>query len=164
MKTSPVTITPAKGRTLTYDPETGHFSSAGKRRGWKNDLRGYRKILFEGKRFSEHRLAWFFFYGKWPDEEIDHKNLIKYDNRIINLREASRSENQRNTLSRKGTTSSYKGVSWKKTAMKWEVFITVDGKNRWLGYFENEIDAAAAFNKEAEKNYGEFANLNNFSK
>ena len=51
----------------------------------------YRYVTINRKRYCEHRLAWLYVYGKWPEDMVDHINGIKDDNRIENLREATRS-------------------------------------------------------------------------
>lgn len=92
---------------------------------------------------------------------IDHINHNTLDNRKTNLRICTNAENQRN--SRKhfdGITSKYKGVSWKKHAKKFVAKIRYCGKDKHLGYFDNELDAAIAYNNAAIKYYGEYAKLN----
>jgi hypothetical protein len=67
-------------------------------------------------------------------------------------------QNRRKT-SRK-TSSRYIGVSFHKKKGKWMAVIGYKGKNVWLGRFDNEIDAAKAYDAAAKKYYGEFARLN----
>ena len=65
-----------------------------------------------------------------------------------------------NRKSRKNSTSKYKGVSWYKRTNKWRAIITVNGKNKYLGYFTSETETAAVYDLHARKHFGEFANLN----
>lgn len=94
---------------------------------------------------------------------IDHINHNGLDNQKNNLRICTNADNQKN---KKGNgTSSYLGVSkytYKNgtTNKKWIATIKHNGKYKYLGIFENEIDAAKSYNKAALEYHGEFANLN----
>ncbi len=94
-------------------------------------------------------------------DHIDHDGL---NNQRLNLRHCTGSENQMNRNLKSGLagtyTSSYKGVSWHKAANKWYASIRYDGRQRSLGVYVNEIEAAIAYNKEASQRFGEFAFLN----
>jgi len=153
--------------TLDYDPESGIFR-------WKvaKGLRvkvgdiagtlhpnGYRYIKINGKRYLEHRLAWLYVHGEWPEDMIDHINGIKDDNRIENLRESTRSENGMNRSKQINNTSGYKGVTWNKAAQKWHTQIMINNKQKYLGYFDSPEEAYAAYCKAAEELHGEFANI-----
>lgn len=88
-----------------------------------------------------------------PEElEVDHINGDKLDNRKENLRLCTRTENRRNSRAQ----NKFKGVVWHKQKNKW--MSTIKGK--FLGYFDNDLDAAKAYNEAAKKEYGEFAWLN----
>lgn len=100
---------------------------------------------------------------------VDHKDGNKLNNRRSNLRICTRAENNRNVRkikSRKRAKifSKYKGVYWVKRSGKWAAQIRVDGKQRHLGYFDCEHDAAQMYNRAAKKYFGEFASLNIISK
>ena len=106
-----------------------------------------------------HRLI----IGAGPTDVADHVNGNGLDNRRINLRMATRSQNSANRagdVRKAGTTSVYKGVSWNKTKQKWVAYIHVNGKTRSIGYFVDELDAAIAYDKAASATWGEFARLN----
>ena len=60
---------------------------------------GYGRVKINGKSVLAHRLAWALHYGEWPDGAIDHINGIKTDNRLCNLRLATRAQNQQNRSS-----------------------------------------------------------------
>lgn len=84
--------------------------------------------------------------------DVDHINRNKLDNRRSNLRIVSRQENMRNLVKqKKKCSSSYIGVSLAKQLGKWESSITVNNKRKILGYFSSEIEAAIAYNIEAER-------------
>lgn len=101
---------------------------------------GYRSICIEGRRYYAHRLAWLITLGDWPEEDIDHVNGNRLDNSIRNLRAATRGENHQN---RGG--SSYTGASWHSKAGKWRATIVVGGKQKHLGYYSSQEDAASAY-------------------
>lgn len=89
-------------------------------------------------------------------EFTDHVNGDKLDNRRENLRIASNSENQRNRGKPSNNTSSYKGVSWHRSAGKWQAQIMVNGKSMYLGLFTTPEAAHEAYTATAEKLHGEF--------
>ncbi len=92
---------------------------------------------------------------------VDHKNLNTLDNTRTNLRLATRSQNQYNRKKIKSKTSSrFVGVCFHKKHKKWYAFIRYESKLLWLGAFDNEIDAAKAYDAAAKKYHGEFARLN----
>ena len=93
-----------------------------------------------------------------PKSSIDHKNRDKTDNRKKNLRVCSQSQNLVNRGMLSNNTSGYRGVS--KSHGKWTSMLGVDGKNIYLGTFEDIVDAAKAYNDKAKELYGEFAELN----
>lgn len=158
---------------LSYDPATGDFTwrvtrkwarhVAGDKAGYVNRVTGYRYITIERKNYYEHRLAWYFMTGKWP-HQIDHINRDKLDNRFSNLREVDRYRNMRNQSLRKDTKSGYKGVVWHKRNQHWQAQLSyrVDGKlqTKYLGSFQDPLDAAKAYDKAAVEVFGEHACTN----
>ena len=106
---------------------------------------GYIRGRFLNKRYFEHRLIWFYHYGKWPKEFLDHINRVRDDNRIENLREVNRSQNGHNTVSKPGSSSKYPGVGWHKNRNKWISRIRINGKLHHLGYYDKESDAADTY-------------------
>lgn len=94
-------LTQAKLKSLiNYNPATGEFSRAGYAKCGTLTYQGYVSIQVAGKRYYAHRLAWFYMTGVWPENEIDHKNRVRDDNRWENLREATRSIQMRNRSDR----------------------------------------------------------------
>ena len=75
--------------------------------------------------------------------QIDHVNGNGLDNRKENLRIVTNRENGQNR--HEITSSKYNGVRWHKASSKWEAQIKFNGKNRYLGVFDNELDAATAY-------------------
>jgi hypothetical protein len=151
---------------LSYDPLTGvflwkvakkHGGCVGDVAGSKNS-QGYIVIGADGKHYKAHRLAWLYHYGEIP-KEIDHANLDKSDNRISNLRPATRSQNRSNIRAYKNSASGQKGVSPHGMTGKWQAVISIGGKQNYLGLFERQEDAAAAYSKAAIQLYGSFARV-----
>ena len=91
----------------------------------------------------------------------DHVNHTGLDNRKVNLRPATVSQNLCNRPKRKSKTrSKYKGLEWDKTQRKWKVRIQLAGRKKYIGSFANEIDAARAYDEAARQLHGDFASLN----
>lgn len=90
---------------------------------------------------------------------IDHRNREGLDNRKSNLRIATRSQNNCNRKQIQGS-SKYRGVCYVKSRKKWRVAISYNGTYKHLGFFENEEDAARAYDEAAKIYHGEFATLN----
>lgn len=92
--------------------------------------------------------------------EVDHKNGDTLCNLKSNLRLATRKQNSQNRKIGNGNTSGYKGVTWYKSSKKWRSQIQINGKKVSLGYFDDIIDAAKAYDICAKTHFGEFARLN----
>jgi hypothetical protein len=148
---------------LSYDPGTGILR-------WKTkparnvaigdeagclDYRGYRYVRLDRRLFLAHRVAWALLYGAWPDGDLDHANLDKGDNRIVNLRLAPRRHNQANTPSRKPGLP--KGSYRLKGRRRWYSQIKTVGGLKRLGSFAAATEAAAAFEREHKRIHGAFS-------
>ena len=90
----------------------------------------YMIIGLAGKQYKAHRLAWLWYYGCMPEEDIDHINLDTLDNRIANLRLSVDKLNHKNRSQYVSNKSGVTGVSWNSRTNKWsaEAQVTVDGK------------------------------------
>lgn len=140
---------------LSYNPETGQFVWRVSRRPSHKagDLAGsvsgagYLLIGVEGFQYRAHRLAFFYMTGRWPQELIDHVNHDRKDNRFLNLREATRVQNNHNTIVKRGDAkhTSFRGVEWHKRDQKWFSRITVNKKRIMLGYFKTAEAAYDAY-------------------
>lgn len=121
--------------------------------GTLNVSTGYLEMIVGGKKYQAHRVAWLLHYGKWPDGFIDHANGIRTDNRIVNISDVSRRQNQMNTKMNSKNTSGVVGVVWRGKPQRWEASITVKGKKIHIGNFADIADASAA-RKAAEREHG----------
>lgn len=118
----------------------------------------YRLVYIDNKSYRAHRLAWLYMTGKWPTNDIDHKNGNSLDNRWSNLREATNSQNAMNSRRRSDNTSGVTGVYWNTSANKWQAYITPEGKKTlYLGVFATLAAAKNARAEAANKYFGEFA-------
>ena len=140
-----------------YDENTGVFSKIGSTDKVGFNEAGYTRIEINGKAYYAHRLAWLYVYGEMPKLHLDHINCDKSDNRICNLREATRFENLRNTGKNIKNTSGAKNVYLHKPTGKWQVRIALDGKSKHLGLFD-DLELADLVAAEARSKYhGQFA-------
>jgi len=149
---------------LNYEPETGLFtwkvSRGSAKKGWiagKSDKDGYVRIGMLRKTYPAHRLVWLFVHGRWPSELIDHINGIPDDNRLCNLREASKSENGMNRKLGANNTSGHLGVIWSKHSSRWLVRVKVLGAVTDFGSYKDIELAALVASEVREKYFGEFA-------
>ena len=94
------------------------------------------------------------------ENQIDHKDRDRLNNRKSNFRFCTNAENTRNRKKPITNTSGFKGVSWVKRDKKWRAAITINKKWIHLGVFKDKAEAAKAYNKAALKHHGEFAHLN----
>ncbi|CAB4241124.1 HNH nuclease [uncultured Caudovirales phage] len=137
---------------LHYDPLTGIFTwriyrspvaRVGDTAGTL-DSHGHRQIGVQRKLYGAHRLAWFYVYGVWPKNDIDHMNRIKDDNRIKNLRDVPTALNCQNAVdARSNSKSKLLGVHRKRYSFIAQ--IAVGGKKIHLGSFKTAEDAHAAY-------------------
>lgn len=141
---------------LSYDPETGHLTwafrhgvvtgwnkiNAGKRAGVQRKD-GYRVVHIQKKQWLEHHVIWVIVHGRLPLLQIDHRNGVRGDNRLVNLRECTNGENQQNTALRSNNTSGYKGVH--SCRGRWSASIQHRNKVHHLGYFDDPREAHLAY-------------------
>lgn len=142
---------------LHYNPYTGIFKWRNKKGKVKRkDVAGstnnneYTRIVIDYKFYQAHRLAWLYMYGYFPENDIDHIDRIRNNNRINNLREVSRQCNMRNSGNPRNNNSGVKGVCWYKSRNKWYAQIIINQKLIFLGYYKS-FDEAVCYRLAAEQ-------------
>jgi hypothetical protein len=149
---------------LHYNPETGCFTWLVCKKGLRagtvsNNIttagggKMYKRIRIDQKDYLAHRLAFLYMTGSFPKETVDHIDGDGLNNIWSNLRDVSISENNRNLRIRSDNSSGITGVTRRSDGKKWVAQIWVNGKFKYLGFFE-EIEDAAAARYTAEKKYG----------
>lgn len=139
---------------LDYNPDTGLFRWIGPpksgRKKYPGDKAktGYWRIGIDRKRYLAHRLAWFWFYGKWPKYDIDHIDGDGTNNRISNLRDVTKFVNLQNMKSaHKDSKSGLLGVQKNVNGITWSARIMVKRKSIYLGNFKTKEEAHEAYIK-----------------
>ena len=160
-------------RLFHYDPETGVFTNrvarghvkagdiAGNKFIRKNRKTGYVIIRLNNVNYYAHRLVWMYVYGRWPQHEIDHKDGDGLNNALMNLRDATASENKQN-VSAAWKTNKYTGI--KGVAFR----PLIQGQRKYLAHLSVNctcvlfkcfatLEEAKAARREAELKYHPFA-------
>lgn len=158
-------IIPELKSALDYNPDTGFFiwkidaSSKfrkGTRAGFKHDSRGYIGICYKYQRYYAHQVAWAFVYGEWPSLDVDHINRVKSDNRISNLRLATRAQNIAYKPVKDQSLTGKKGVYHDKRDGRFYPYLDCGGKRIALGGFASLAEANAVRIKAEREYWGEF--------
>ena len=121
---------------------------------WRPKVRSWRAhTRIDGHRVYMQRLV----AGAQPGQEVDHVDHDETNNEDTNLRLCTHAENVANARKRRGTTSRYKGVYWEKERAKWAAEMR-GPDNKWhrIGRFDDEKEAARAYEEAARKRWGEF--------
>lgn len=114
-------------------------------RTWKDGDGEYLYCWVEGKRKRHHIHVWEQVYGPVPaGYEIDHINGKKHDNRLENLRLVTRQENMQNAKRYSTNRSGVTGVCWKSDKKRWKAYITLDYKQKHLGFYRDWFEAVCA--------------------
>lgn len=143
-----------------YDSESGLLT----RRKWTSNRTvgapvgspnkdGHLKTTIRGKSYLVHRVIWLMNYGEWPAGCVDHIDGDPANNRLSNLRIASKSENGRNRGISVLNTSGCTGVCWLSKLGRWQAQIKTDEGHKCLGQFETIFEAACS-RKSAEITLG----------
>ena len=141
---------------LSYDPDTGIFTSLKTFRRWKAgriigtyDHYGYRLISIDKKQYKAHRIAWLYVYGEFPETGIDHIDCNKDNNRITNLRVANQTINNQNVKkAKRHNACGVLGVTVEKTKkgkIRYKARIGINGKPRTIGRFSTVEEAHEAY-------------------
>jgi len=147
---------------INYNPKTGVFI-------WKKYHSGirigkeagallnnkYRRISIDGFSYLSHRLAWMYVHKEFPKCDIDHINGNGLDNRIVNLRLATRSQN----LIHSERWGPSRGIYFNKNKKKWHARIHVNGRVISLGYHRLKKNALISYQESATIYHGKFNSL-----
>lgn len=139
-----------------YDPDTGFiYNQRGERRGGKSG--GYIMIWLDGRNYYAHRIAWLLTHKRWPSCHIDHVNGDRSDNRLQNLRDATRQQNMQNRRRFNNNKLGVKGVI--KTHGRYRAQLWRDGRFVLSKTFATIEEAAAAYRHASLEYFGVFARL-----
>jgi len=130
-------IKEAINRGFTYDAITGNIYGLKGKLITRYDNKGYISCSINNKHLSGHIFAWYFTYGKMPENQIDHINGIRDDNRIINLRDVTHQQNQWNKTNAKGYTIEKNG--------SYRAQIKVNRISKYIGTFKTADEAHNAY-------------------
>ena len=158
---------------FSYDPATGILKwrrRADRSQGWNTRYaekpagavmkvrnNAYRIVSLAGRGVLAHRIIWCLMTGKWPSDQIDHRDGFGLNNRWLNLREANNSQNNRNVGLKASNTSGVKGVHWDIDCGKWVARIRHGDRRIHLGVFTSIDAAATAYQEAAKRHHGDFA-------
>ena len=117
-------------------------------------------MWFDGKRKTRTRMHRFIIGVTDSKIKVDHKDHNGLNNQKYNLRKATNQQNQANSRLPRTNTSGFKGVNRVGRLNKWQVNIQEHGQQKYIGLFRDKVKAAKAYDKEAIRIFGEFANLN----
>lgn len=146
-------------RTAEHICANWNSKNAGREALTADNGHGYLWGRIYGRQYLAHRVVWAMHSGSWPDADIDHMDTNRANNKIENLRPASRSENMRNCRAHKDGASGKKGVTFNKKEGKWMARIMVHGKHHHLGRHLTPEAAHAAYCQAAQALHGEFARV-----
>lgn len=143
---------------LAYDAMTGNFTrkksikghSIGDKLGHMRD--GYHYIQNQGFNYPAHKLAFYFMTGIYPNSDVDHIDRDRSNNRFSNLRIATRSQNMLNTTSHRDSELQCKNVSFIPKTGKFNVKLTVNGRVKHIGNFD-DLELADLVAQEARNKY-----------
>ncbi len=158
---------------LAYDPisgvlfwkhrDRGEFKSLRAQRAWNARYAGkpagslsgdgYTQIIIDSKSYLAHRVIWKMQTGRDPQNEIDHENHIRRDNRWANLRDVTSGDNNKNASLPAHNRSSVVGVGFMKAKGKWRARIGSGKQVQYLGLYST-FQEAVAVRKLAEKAEG----------
>ena len=123
------------GHLWWIDP-TSNKVKKGQRFGCK-DSNKYIRGSLKSQKYYEHSLIWFYHYGIWPKDQLDHINGIRDDNRIENLRECNNQQNSKNSAMKSSNTSGSTGVYWSKRDRRWIGEVMIGGNKIYIGRSKN---------------------------
>lgn len=147
------------GELIWVNPPKNHTRMLGKSAGSLRHSRNgkcYLWVKINGRAYSLSRLAFLWMTGRWPADQIDHKNGDSLDNRWVNLREATRLQNSWNHKGRAKSTALPMGVRERPNG-GFEARIRKEGTTHYLGTFPTVSSARLAYQRKRKEFFGEFA-------
>lgn len=160
MKTNSSITFEMASKLLSYDPDTGllrwkdrRLDALSKFSAGAIDKHGYTRIRIHGIDYQGHRIAWLLYYGKFPENQIDHINREKSDNRISNLRNTLPQQNCENVF----TKERLQGAQFHRPSGKWRSSIGHNYKRIHIGYFDTAIEAHEAYLEKKKQLHAFFA-------
>jgi len=143
-------------KVIPFDSLGKNQVKAGDRAGWNNGVgksgRMYRRIMFNGNTYYEHKLIYMWHHNDMP-EFVDHKDNDSLNNDIDNLRPCTHQENMLNKKTYCNNKSGIKGVNWDKGHNSWEAKIAINKKQIRIGRFKSFDDAVKARREAELKHY-----------
>lgn len=148
---------------LRYDSESGHLY-------WKTNLgrcqssrpaghlakNGYWVIRINNTLYKSHRVIFAMVHKRWPKLYVDHVDGNRSNNRVCNLREATRSQNMHNVKLRCDNKTGVKGIAWEADRNKYVAYVSIRGCIKFKKRFSSLESAISARRKAAKKLHGEF--------
>lgn len=141
---------------LTWKFKPARQIDAGKRAGTKRPD-GYYDVGINGKHYKVHRVVFLWHHG-WLPTCIDHDDNDPSNNKIENLKAATRAQNCANRGLRRNNKSGFKGVYQRKETGKWRATIRVLDKKINLGHFDTPEEGYAKYCEAGRHYYGDFFN------
>lgn len=139
-----------------YDEGTGAFTNNKGNEEGHVGKNGYVYLSLDGKLVLAHRLVFFLENGEWPEEDVDHINGIRWDNRRANLRLVSRKQNLMNRFPNKDRDLQVKNV-YKHKSGRYRVKMKIEGKTKHFGYYSDLEEAKKVAMQAQQKYHGEYA-------
>lgn len=158
---NPKELTVAKLReSLIYEPATGIFRRRKTKMvaGCLKPATGYRYVRVCGIQHLAHRLAWLYMTGEWPDQQVDHRDCNRANNRWSNLRSASSSQNKMNSSTRCDNALGHRGIN-RTSSGNFRVRVVAQGRTFHDRVYATLSDAVSARSIAARFAHKEFARL-----
>lgn len=152
---------------LNFDPDTGQFTwcKSLSLRGRVGERAGHSQkdgrviVGIDGVSYLAHRLAWLYTHGAWPLNLIDHINRDNSDNRLVNLRQATSSENKLNADAHRDSVTGLKGITFDRSRARWVVQLSKKGRKSIAKRFVSKAEAIEFYRQKSVEYHGEFAPL-----
>ncbi|EEA8306567.1 HNH endonuclease [Salmonella enterica subsp. enterica serovar Rubislaw] len=157
---------------IKYNPETGIFTwNVNHKRVIKGSVAGHKystgyiRISIDGVQYRAQRLAWLYMTGRMPENQIDHINRVRDDNRFVNLRDVPHFVNQMNKGSYPDMSKKNRGLRGvckvKNCKNRWAARVMFQNKSINIGCFGSPEEAHEAYCKKIIEIHGEYFHHDN---